>query len=121
MKIASDTHGYVGSDLASLCSEAAMQQIREKMDLIDLDLESIDAEILDSLAVTMENFKVLFISLISFSLLLNQLIHRLFVKLLLKFRILHGEISAASNLSSGNFRKQYNILSSIRTNSLSSV
>jgi transitional endoplasmic reticulum ATPase len=35
-----------------------MQQIREKMDLIDLDQESIDAEILDSLAVTMENFKV---------------------------------------------------------------
>lgn len=41
-----------------------MQQIREKMDLIDLDQESIDAEILDSLAVTMENFKVLYIFLI---------------------------------------------------------
>jgi transitional endoplasmic reticulum ATPase len=36
-QIAADTHGYVGSDMASLCSEAAMQQIREKMDLIDLD------------------------------------------------------------------------------------
>jgi transitional endoplasmic reticulum ATPase len=31
-----------------------MQQIREKMDLIDLD-ETIDAEVLDSLGVTMEN------------------------------------------------------------------
>lgn len=41
-----------------------MQQIREKMDLIDLDQDSIDAEILDSLAVTMDNFKVLIYFLI---------------------------------------------------------
>jgi len=56
-QIAADTHGYVGADMASLCSEAAMQQIREKMDLIDLDEETIDAEILDSLGVTQENFR----------------------------------------------------------------
>ncbi|KAJ1343966.1 transitional endoplasmic reticulum ATPase [Batrachochytrium salamandrivorans] len=56
-QIASETHGFVGSDMASLCSEAAMQQIREKMDLIDLEEDSIDAEILDSLAVSMENFR----------------------------------------------------------------
>jgi transitional endoplasmic reticulum ATPase len=56
-QIASETHGYVGSDIASLCSEAAMQQIREKMDLIDLDEDTIDAEVLDSLGVTMENFR----------------------------------------------------------------
>ncbi|CAG8470926.1 10369_t:CDS:2 [Diversispora eburnea] len=56
-QIASETHGYVGSDIASLCSEAAMQQIREKMDLIDLEDETIDAEVLDSLAVTMDNFR----------------------------------------------------------------
>ncbi|KAI4158761.1 MAG: hypothetical protein LQ342_007156 [Letrouitia transgressa] len=55
--IAAETHGYVGSDVASLCSEAAMQQIREKMDLIDLDEDTIDAEVLDSLGVTMENFR----------------------------------------------------------------
>ncbi|KAJ5102177.1 cell division cycle protein 48 [Penicillium alfredii] len=55
--IAAETHGYVGSDLASLCSEAAMQQIREKMDLIDLDEDTIEAEVLDSLGVTMENFR----------------------------------------------------------------
>jgi transitional endoplasmic reticulum ATPase len=55
--IASETHGFVGADIASLCSEAAMQQIREKMDLIDLEEETIDAEILDSLGVTMENFR----------------------------------------------------------------
>ncbi|CEP11185.1 hypothetical protein [Parasitella parasitica] len=56
-QIASETHGYVGADVASLCSEAAMQQIREKMDLIDLEEETIDTEVLDSLAVTMENFR----------------------------------------------------------------
>ncbi|OAJ44724.1 transitional endoplasmic reticulum ATPase, variant [Batrachochytrium dendrobatidis JEL423] len=56
-QIASETHGFVGSDMASLCSEAAIQQIREKMDLIDLEEDTIDAEILDSLAVTMENFR----------------------------------------------------------------
>lgn len=56
-KLASETHGYVGADIASLCSEAAMQQIREKMDLIDLDEDEIDAEILDSLGVTMDNFR----------------------------------------------------------------
>lgn len=54
--LASQTHGHVGSDIASLCSEAAMQQIREKMDLIDLEEDEIDAEVLDSLGVTMDNF-----------------------------------------------------------------
>merc|ERR1712000_682716 len=56
-QIASETHGYVGSDVAALCSEAAMQQIREKMDLIDLDEDTIDAEVLDALGVTQENFR----------------------------------------------------------------
>lgn len=49
----------MGADLASLCSEAALQQIREKMELIDLEDETIDAEVLNSLAVTMENFRVI--------------------------------------------------------------
>jgi len=34
-----------------------MQQIHEKMDLIDLDEETIDAEVLNSLGVTMENMR----------------------------------------------------------------
>jgi transitional endoplasmic reticulum ATPase len=34
-----------------------MQQIREKMDLIDLDEDTIDAEVLDSLGITMDNFR----------------------------------------------------------------
>ncbi|CDS37469.1 transitional endoplasmic reticulum atpase [Echinococcus multilocularis] len=56
-QIANDAHGHVGADLASLCSEAALQQIRNKMDLIDLEDETIDAEVLESLAVTMEDFR----------------------------------------------------------------
>ncbi|KAB7494979.1 Transitional endoplasmic reticulum ATPase TER94 [Armadillidium nasatum] len=56
-QIAAETHGHVGADLAALCSEAALQQIREKMDLIDLEDDQIDAEVLNSLAVTMENFR----------------------------------------------------------------
>eukprot|EP00003_Mantamonas_plastica_P005748 TRINITY_DN1467_c0_g1_i1.p1 TRINITY_DN1467_c0_g1~~TRINITY_DN1467_c0_g1_i1.p1 ORF type:complete len:819 (-),score=356.79 TRINITY_DN1467_c0_g1_i1:101-2557(-) len=55
-KIASETHGYVGADIAALCTEAALQCIREKMDLIDLEEDEIDAEILDSMAVTNDHF-----------------------------------------------------------------
>merc|ERR1740123_1449189 len=56
-QVAAETHGHVGADMAALCSEAALQQIREKMDLIDLEDETIDAEVLDSLAVTMADFR----------------------------------------------------------------
>ncbi|CAF0943223.1 unnamed protein product [Adineta steineri] len=57
VEIGDKTQGYVGADLASLCSEAALQQIREKMHVIDLRDDTIDAEILDSLAVTQDNFR----------------------------------------------------------------
>ena len=57
-QVAAETHGHVGADLAALCSEAALQQIRGKMDLIDLEDENIDAEVLDSLAVTQDDFRV---------------------------------------------------------------
>merc|ERR1719398_207998 len=56
-QVAAETHGHVGADLAALCSEAALQQIRERMDLIDLEDETIDASVMDLLAVTMENFR----------------------------------------------------------------
>ena len=55
-KISKETHGYVGADLAALCTEAALQCIREKMDVIDLEDETIDAEILDTMAVTNDHF-----------------------------------------------------------------
>jgi len=51
------SHGFVGADLAQLCSEAAMNCIREKLDLIDLEEETIDAQVLDSMAVSMDHFK----------------------------------------------------------------
>ncbi|GMN24981.1 hypothetical protein TIFTF001_000767 [Ficus carica] len=56
-RISKDTHGYVGADLAALCTEAALQCIREKMDVIDLEDETIDAEILNSMAVTNVHFQ----------------------------------------------------------------
>merc|ERR1712196_736573 len=55
-EIAANTHGFVGADLAQLCTEAALICIREKMDLIDLEEETIDAEILDAMAVNQEHF-----------------------------------------------------------------
>jgi len=55
--VAKSTHGCVGADLSSLCTEAALQCIREKMDVIDIEDDTIDAEILESMAVTNEHFK----------------------------------------------------------------
>ncbi|CAH2038552.1 unnamed protein product [Thlaspi arvense] len=56
-RISKDTHGYVGADLAALCTEAALQCIREKMVLIVLEDDEIDAEILNSMAVSNEHFQ----------------------------------------------------------------
>jgi len=56
-EIGKNIHGFVGADIAQLCSEAAMNCIREKMDLIDLEADTIDAEILDAMAVNMDHFK----------------------------------------------------------------
>lgn len=44
--------------MAALCSEAALQAIRKKMMLIDLEDDTIDADLLNSLSVTMDDFKV---------------------------------------------------------------
>lgn len=55
--IAKDTHGFVGADLAQLITEAALQCIREKMDLIDIDADTIDQEVLNAMAVTQDHFK----------------------------------------------------------------
>ena len=56
-KVAKGTHGFVGADLAQLCTEAGLQCIREKMDIIDIEDDKIDAAILDSMAVTDAHFK----------------------------------------------------------------
>ncbi|KAA6383894.1 MAG: putative Cell division control protein 48 E [Streblomastix strix] len=55
--IAKESHGYNGADLASLIVEAAMQCIREKMTLIDIEEDEIDAEQLNSMCVTNDHFK----------------------------------------------------------------
>eukprot|EP01029_Cantina_marsupialis_P026872 TRINITY_DN7342_c0_g1_i1.p1 TRINITY_DN7342_c0_g1~~TRINITY_DN7342_c0_g1_i1.p1 ORF type:complete len:816 (-),score=334.23 TRINITY_DN7342_c0_g1_i1:168-2579(-) len=55
--VAKETHGFVGADIAQLCTEAAMQCIREKMELIDIEDETIDADLLNSMSVTQDHFK----------------------------------------------------------------
>ena len=55
--ISKQTHGFVGADIAALCTESAMQCIREKMELIDMEGDTIDAEVLASMSVSQEHFK----------------------------------------------------------------
>ncbi len=54
-QIAAMTHGYVGADLASLAREGAMRALRAILPTIDLEEETIPAEVLNSLQVTMDN------------------------------------------------------------------
>ncbi|XP_010035971.2 cell division control protein 48 homolog E [Eucalyptus grandis] len=56
-RIAKNAHGYVGADLAALCTKAALQCIRENSDVIYLKDEPIDAEILNSMVVTNKHFQ----------------------------------------------------------------
>jgi len=55
-KVADGTHGYVGADLAQLCTEAALNCIREQLEFIDIEDEKIDAEILDAMSVQQVHF-----------------------------------------------------------------
>ncbi|MDH3364572.1 MAG: CDC48 family AAA ATPase [Thermoplasmata archaeon] len=54
-QLAAMTHGYVGADLASLAREGAMRALRIILPTIDLEEETIPAEVLNSLKVTMDN------------------------------------------------------------------
>merc|ERR1711966_289480 len=56
-EVCKETYGFVGADLAQLCTEAAMHCIKEKTELIDIDEEKIDEEILNTLAVGQKHFK----------------------------------------------------------------
>ena len=58
-RVAKETHGHVGEDLAGLSTEAALQCIREKMDVIDMEDETIDAEVPNSMAVTNIQWSIL--------------------------------------------------------------
>merc|ERR1712224_720008 len=46
-----------GSQIAALCSEAALQCLRKEMDTINISHNAIDCEILKNLRVTQENFE----------------------------------------------------------------
>ncbi|MEM1990828.1 MAG: AAA family ATPase, partial [Candidatus Bathyarchaeia archaeon] len=54
--IASITHGFVGADLAALCKEAAMRALRRILPEIDFEKDTIPAEILNKITVTMNDF-----------------------------------------------------------------
>ena len=53
--IANITHGFVGADLSSLAKEAAMNALRRILPDLDLDQESIPAEVLEKLFITQED------------------------------------------------------------------
>ena len=55
-KLASLTHGYVGADLAALAKEAAMRSLRRILPELDLEADTIPAEILNSIEVRMDDF-----------------------------------------------------------------
>ncbi len=55
--IASRTHGFVGADLEALAKEAAMGALRRILPEINLDEQSIPADLLDKINVTMDDFE----------------------------------------------------------------
>ncbi|MEM3693487.1 MAG: CDC48 family AAA ATPase [Candidatus Bathyarchaeia archaeon] len=55
-KLADVTHGFVGADLEALCKEAAMRALRRILPEINLEAESIPANVLDKIIVTMDDF-----------------------------------------------------------------
>ncbi|WP_254545066.1 CDC48 family AAA ATPase [Halomarina pelagica] len=54
---AENTHGFVGADLESLAKEAAMNALRRIRPELDLESDEIDAEVLESLRVTENDFR----------------------------------------------------------------
>ncbi|RLM89749.1 AAA family ATPase [Halobellus sp. Atlit-38R] len=54
---ADNTHGFVGADIESLAKEAAMNALRRIRPKLDLESDEIDAEVLESLSVTTNDFK----------------------------------------------------------------
>ncbi|HWL46313.1 MAG TPA: CDC48 family AAA ATPase [Sphingomonadaceae bacterium] len=56
-ELARQTYGFVGADLAALAREAAIEAVRRIMPRLDLASRTIPPEVLDSLAVTREDFQ----------------------------------------------------------------
>lgn len=55
-ELARTTYGFVGADLAALSREAAIEAVRRIMPLIDLEEQTIPAEVLESLKVERDDF-----------------------------------------------------------------
>jgi len=55
--LADQTHGFVGADIEALCKEAAMKALRRYLPQIDLNADEIPIEVLESIKVTMDDFK----------------------------------------------------------------
>lgn len=55
-RIAMDCQGFVGSDLAHLCLEAALQAVREQLGNIDVDADSLDPKLLEGIKVNAAHF-----------------------------------------------------------------
>jgi len=56
--VAKNSHGFVGSDLQQVCCEAAMQCVRENIELLDVEADTLDAEVLNNMYVTNDHFKM---------------------------------------------------------------
>ncbi|QCC52050.1 CDC48 family AAA ATPase [Halapricum salinum] len=56
-RYAENTHGFVGADLEQLTKESAMNALRRIRPEIDLEADSIDAEVLEAMSVTEGDFK----------------------------------------------------------------
>ncbi|MEN3972395.1 CDC48 family AAA ATPase [Sphingomicrobium sp. XHP0235] len=56
-RLARRTYGFVGADIASLTREAALESVRRIMPRLNLDEETIPDEILETLAVTADDFR----------------------------------------------------------------
>ncbi|MFC7223267.1 CDC48 family AAA ATPase [Halalkalicoccus sp. GCM10025322] len=56
-RYAENTHGFVGADIATLTREAAMNALRRIRPELDLEAEEIDADVLEALEVTEDDFK----------------------------------------------------------------
>ena len=55
-ELARTTHGFVGADLAALAREAAIEAVRRIMPQLDLEAQTIPAEVLEELCVTRDDF-----------------------------------------------------------------
>jgi transitional endoplasmic reticulum ATPase len=55
-KLADVTHGFVGADLAALAREAGMRSLRRILPELDLEVESIPAEVLNRIEVNNDDF-----------------------------------------------------------------